>query len=114
LTYAVALDILLDFAMRTRADRRWNREVKAWRRIKEDRAQHGQSSASQDCPCFGDEDPAIWGRTFARFADTPKTCGCWMCGNPRRYGDLTVHERRSNNDMEHQLAESSRPNAFDG
>ena len=94
--------------MRTRGERRWNREVKAWRRIKEDRAQH---AASRSCPCFGDPDPRIWGRTFARLADTPKSCSCWGCGNPRRYGGsferLTIQERRAIVDHDDQIAESA-------
>lgn len=77
--------------MRTRAERRWTRNVKAWRRIKEDRAQHAQTSYA--CPCFGDEDPKIWGRTFSRFADTPQLCSCWMCGNQRRHHGPTLAER---------------------
>lgn len=80
--------------MRSRDQRRYWREVKAWRRIKEDRQQHGED---RSCPCFGDSDPAVWGQTFSRFADTPKRCSCPMCGNSRRYGKsdrLTIQERR--------------------
>jgi len=86
--------------MRTRAERRWNREVKAWRRIKEDRQQH---MYSRSCPCFGSEDRRVWGRTFARFADTPKPCSCRICGNPRRFGDVTLDERRAGHDHQQQL-----------
>ena len=78
--------------MRTRAYRRWIRSVKAWRRINEDRAQHGQS---RDCPCWDESDMQTWGRTFARFADTPRLCSCWMCANPRKFGHLTLQERRA-------------------
>ena len=81
--------------------RRWTREKKAWRRIKEDRAQHG---VSRTCPCWGEHTPS-WGRTFSFFADTPKRCSCYMCGNPRRYfGHLTVHEQRADDNMDDQLA----------
>ena len=74
--------------MRTRDERRWRRAVKAWRRIKEDQAQHGQARI---CECF-----IPTGRTFALYADTPTRCSCWMCGNPRRYfgnGHLSLSRR---------------------
>ena len=28
--------------------------------------------------------------------ETPKDCSCVMCGNPRKYGETTVQERRNN------------------
>lgn len=64
---------------RSYSERRHNRHVKGMRRIKEDRAQHGNDHS---CSCF---DTSGRGRDFARFADYPKVCsnpGC--CGNPRR------------------------------
>ena len=88
--------------MRNRAERRWRRDIKAWRRIKEDRRQHG---ADRWCSCFGDPDPHVWGRTFSRFADTPKLCSCYMCGNPRRFGFLTLDEQRADADFRDQLAD---------
>lgn len=44
-----------------------------------------------------------WGRDIRHDAkligkaiDTPTPCSCWMCGNPRRYGnELTCQERRA-------------------
>jgi hypothetical protein len=92
--------------MRTRDERRYAREVKAWRRIKEDRAQHGGNQpVFSACPCFGDPDPHVWGRTFARFADTPKACSCSGCGNRRRYEGVTHDERRATDDHLQQLRE---------
>ena len=33
--------------------------------------------------------PKVWGKVV----NTPATCSCWMCGNPRKYnGELTVQE----------------------
>lgn len=29
------------------------------------------------------------------FANHGKVCSCWMCGNPRRLGYLTLQERRA-------------------
>jgi len=26
-------------------------------------------------------------KLLGRLAETPKPCSCWMCGNPRRYGE---------------------------
>jgi hypothetical protein len=73
---------------RTRAERRYNRYVKAMRRIHEDRAQHG---SDLHCSCF---DPDA--KEFARFADHPKNCSGWCCANPRRkYGEVTFQEQRA-------------------
>lgn len=78
--------------MRTRAERRWQRTVKGWRRLRVDRQEHG---TDRTCACFGDPNPAVWGRTFARFADTPTCCSCYACGNPRWWFNLaTVAERQ--------------------
>ena len=49
---------------RPRAERRDNRYVKAMRRLREDRAQHG---SDHSCPCFNPD-----GRELSRWADTPK------------------------------------------
>jgi len=57
--------------MRNQAFRRHKRLAKAIRRLKEDRAQHG---SDRSCPCFFPD-----GRIFARFADYPRDCSCWMC-----------------------------------
>lgn len=83
--------------MHTRAERRVTRSTKAWRRIKEDRNQHGRYA--QNCACFGGGGKRQWGKTFARFADTPQACSCDSCGNPRRgrfktKDKLTVQELR--------------------
>jgi hypothetical protein len=29
------------------------------------------------------------------FANHGKVCSCWMCGNPRKYGQLTLQELRA-------------------
>lgn len=96
------------------AVRRHFRNAKGWRRIKEDRQQHGQRTGplaysgffTHDCPCFGDTDPRVWGRTFSRFADTPKVHSApWCCGNPRCIGDTTLAEQRSDLDFKQQLEE---------
>lgn len=32
---------------------------------------------------------------IARVINTPKSCSCWMCGNPRKYHkELTVKEQK--------------------
>lgn len=74
------------------AIRRHNRLVHGMRRIKEDRAQHGEDHS---CPCFN---TAGSGYTFSMFADTPTRCSnpeC--CGNPRRssWGGQTIQERKA-------------------
>lgn len=34
-------------------------------------------------------------RQLGRHVQTPKTCSCWMCGNPRKFlGERTVQEQR--------------------
>jgi hypothetical protein len=33
--------------------------------------------------------------------DTPATCSCWMCGNPRKhFGERTIQERRQMQDID--------------
>lgn len=65
--------------------RRHKRYVKGIRRIKQDRAEHGDAwirpggEAVVVCECFEADAEHGRGRTFARFADTPKYCSCWMC-----------------------------------
>jgi hypothetical protein len=34
-------------------------------------------------------------RHVGRIAHARKLCSCWMCGNPRRLGELTLQERRA-------------------
>lgn len=34
-------------------------------------------------------------RNAGLFADHGKVCSCWMCGNPRRFGELTLQEERA-------------------
>ncbi|MBD1589766.1 hypothetical protein [Pseudomonas typographi] len=29
------------------------------------------------------------------FANHGKVCSCWMCGNPRKLGELTMQEKRA-------------------
>ena len=31
---------------------------------------------------------------MAKSANHLKVCSCWMCGNPRRYGEVPIAERR--------------------
>jgi len=31
----------------------------------------------------------------ARAANHMKVCSCWMCGNPRKYGEKPIAERRA-------------------
>ena len=91
--------------MRTRAERRYNREVKAWRRIKEDRATHTQNDL-HICLCFGSPNKQEWGKTFARFADTPHPCSDYCCGNPRKhFKEITLQEKRSEINFINQLKE---------
>lgn len=66
--------------------RRHKRFVKGIKRIKIDRAEHGDGvwvrpngEAEIVCECFSDDATKGRGKTFARFADTPKHCSCWMC-----------------------------------
>ena len=82
---------------RKRAIRRRNRRIKMIRRLQGDRNEHYDDLSS---PCWGEralshEEPGavcdlaalrrLVGRTFSRFADTPKDCSCGVgCGNPRR------------------------------
>jgi len=36
-----------------------------------------------------------WKKSYVRrHADNPTSCSCWMCCNPRRYGELTMQEKR--------------------
>ena len=35
-------------------------------------------------------------RNAELFANHGKVCSCWMCGNPRKQGDLTMQEKRAN------------------
>jgi hypothetical protein len=34
-------------------------------------------------------------RNAGLFANHGKVCSCWMCGNPRRFGELTLQEKRA-------------------
>jgi hypothetical protein len=56
--------------------RRHKRYVKGIRRIRTDRAEHGDDHS---CECFCPDAQHGKGAVFARFADTPKNCSCWMC-----------------------------------
>lgn len=43
---------------------------------------------------LGDREPPP--RRVGMYADTPKPCSCWMCGNPRRYlNEPPIQERRA-------------------
>lgn len=94
--------------MRSRNDRRWFRYVKGMRRLKIDRNQH-TGDFGLECPCFDDDAGKGRGRVFARFADYPKACGCYMCANPRRGAykseRITLDEKRANDSFQQQLEE---------
>lgn len=75
------------------AERRWNRYVKGMRRIREDRAQHGNDHS---CACF---ETSGRGAIFARFADHPQLCSS-CCGNRRKWEGPTRQERRTVSDYE--------------
>jgi len=34
-------------------------------------------------------------RNAGLFANHRKVCSCWMCGNPRRFGEHTLQEERA-------------------
>lgn len=83
--------------MHTRAERRHYRRAKGLRRLLADRQSHLRDST---CPCLSPEARRARGKTFARFADHPKTCSAYCCGNPRRHASstrerLTLQERRA-------------------
>ena len=65
-------------ANRSYGYRRHTRYVKGIKRIREDRAQHGNDHS---CACFCPSADKGKGAVFARFADYPKHCGCWRCSN---------------------------------
>lgn len=75
---------------RTYAARRYNRYIKGARRIRADRAQHGND---RRCECFQAGDGR--GRIFARFADHPKHSSCLCCSNPRRLNGASLDELRA-------------------
>lgn len=56
--------------------RKAKRYTKGIKRLKADRAEHG---ADRSCPCFCSNAGAGKGKIFARFADYPKACRCYMC-----------------------------------
>lgn len=31
----------------------------------------------------------------SKYVNTPTPCSCWMCGNPRKYGQKTLQELRN-------------------
>lgn len=82
-----------------RSQRRWRSRCVFMRRLKRDWNEHGWNwgprwytrswtqttdaacsfwAQTDLCECFYDP------KAQARFKDTPKTCSCWSCGNPRR------------------------------
>lgn len=85
----------------TRAERRWFREVKGMRRLKADRNEHhtyGQHTLEETCACFAPKNSKEFGRLFSRFADTPKLCSRYCCGNRR------PHEGAPHNEQKHKTA----------
>lgn len=90
---------------RDKAWRNHKREAKMNRRMKEDRQQHspfGQQTIEESCACFnGFGDKRIYGRVKSNFADNPKLCSAYCCGNPRKYNPntskaLTLQEKKAN------------------
>lgn len=83
----------------TRAERRWFREVKGLRRLREDKQQHkifGQEKLEEACECFAQPGSKGYGRIFSRFADTPKRCSFICCGNPRKWlKEITLQEKKA-------------------
>lgn len=75
-----------------RGERQAARHNKGMKRIKEDRAQHGNDHS---CACF---DTNGKGAVFARFADHPQICSGSCCGNQRRWRGPTLQERRAKDD----------------
>lgn len=92
---------------RSRDFRRWRRQIHMWRRVKEDRNQHNADkyyvslysipiseamNTKFHCECWWDP------KRIAQFAEQPKLCSCYMCGNQRKYGKgqnrLSWQERR--------------------
>lgn len=71
--------------MRSIAFRRHQTASHMQRRLKEDRNQHYDNLS---CPCWSDP------KAMAVFKEQPKLCSCWMCGNPRRFGKLTIQEKK--------------------
>lgn len=79
------------------------RYVKMMRRLRGDRATHTddmKKPPEDRCPCFLMEEESRNGRTRSWFADTPKLCSGYCCGNPRRFRGpaderYTMSERRS-------------------
>jgi hypothetical protein len=69
-------------------ERKHNRHYKGMRRIREDRAQHGNDHS---CLCFKTNG---WGKVFSRFADNPQVCSKECCGNQRKYEGLTIQEEK--------------------
>jgi hypothetical protein len=53
---------------------------KGIKRIRRDRAEHAGSDYFS-CECFCEDATHGRGSVFARFADTPQWCSCWMCSN---------------------------------
>lgn len=60
------------------AQRRHERLRHGMRRLKDDRMGHGEDKT---CACFDADAGKGKGAVFARFADTPASCSCWMCRN---------------------------------
>lgn len=85
----------------TRAERRWFRYVKGMRRLKADRQEHssyGTKTLEETCACFGQEGTREFGKLFSRFADTPKVCSGYCCGNRRRLEGDSIGELRAKYD----------------
>lgn len=68
--------------------RRYKRYVKGIKRVKQDRAEHGNPFQAPIfgpvCECFAEDATHGKGKTFARFADYPAHCSCYMCTGWKR------------------------------
>lgn len=72
--------------------RRHKRYVKGIKRIRIDRAEHGNPQNGEHrywgstvggpiCECFCEAATHGKGAIFAKFADRPRSCSCWYCTN---------------------------------
>ncbi len=41
----------------------------------------------------------------AKRSRTPCMCSCWMCGNPRTYGEISLQEIRNNLSYKEQIGD---------
>ena len=69
-----------------------------WRRAQRQKAMHHLLAWMKSHPHYHslNKDGSLH-RRVVRMADNPKSCSCWMCGNPRKwYNALTKQEMMYN------------------